>query len=426
MRYAALVCLIGAAGALAEQLEVGPGKAFSSLPGAVTKARAGDVIIVHPAGDGKAYTRVAMTISTPRLTIKSAPGSRVVLHGEGFDFSGRGSVPRALVQFSSEADGCVLQGFELTGAHNDSANGAGVRIDRANDITIRDCIIHGNDNGIMSGGDGTEDAAANQLIENCIIHSNGNEKRAGYNHNLYLGGASATLIGCQIHSSLFGHNLKSRARRMTVMACYIHDAAQREIDFVDAKETQRAGSDCVIAGTTIVKAARPRGNKGVIHFGQDGGSHRDGTLWLVNSTIVSPFVTPVVTLSSRDARVEMWNNIVWDAGVKQDGQVLFRASRDETMTIAGTSNWISNGFRGSLPAALDKTTLGAAGALAPHGVIEKGSFRVIKGDAAFAGKAQALPEVVSKLLKMPLRQFVYPAGHVERPAGELPGAFTLE
>jgi hypothetical protein len=48
-----------------------------------------------------------------------------------------------------------LEGFELNGAHNATHNGAAVRINQANGVTIRDCLIHHSDMGIMSNGDGT-------------------------------------------------------------------------------------------------------------------------------------------------------------------------------------------------------------------------------------------------------------------------------
>ena len=138
----------------------------------------------------------------------------------------RAACPRAIIQFNKGADGCVLEGFELSGAHNESFNGAGVRINQANDVTIRDCAIHDNDMGIMSNGDGTDATGKNQLIESCLIYSNGNAKHSGYNHNLYLGGTSVRIVACEIHSSLTGHNLKSRAHLTIVLNCYISRLGQ--------------------------------------------------------------------------------------------------------------------------------------------------------------------------------------------------------
>lgn len=422
----AVICLLLAGGASAAQLDVGPGKPFARVEDALAKVKPGDTILVHPLPDNRPYGKTALSLNQPRITIRSAGtgANRVVLSGDGFDYSGRGSTPRAIVQFNPQADGCVLDGFVLTGAHNDSANGAGVRINQANDVTVRDCVIHGNDMGIMSGGNGTDSAAANQLIENCLIHSNGNDKRAGYNHNLYLGGTSVTVIGCEIHSSLTGHNLKSRAHQTNVMACYIHDSANRELDLVDGKgDTTRPGSDALVAGNIIVKAPRCRGNRGVIHFGQDGGNDHDGTLWLVHNTIVTPFISPVVTLSSRGAQAQFWNNIVWDSGAKQNGQSLLESTKavQAPQPAGGTSNWLASGFRdSSRKLNLDKTFVADANAAPPFAGAARGDYRLGKTDPAIVDQGQPLPEALLKRLPNPLRQYRSPSGHVPRPITERP------
>ncbi|MCX7008835.1 MAG: hypothetical protein NTY53_16585, partial [Kiritimatiellaeota bacterium] len=307
-----LIFLFAVVWVRAAELGVGPQQTFARIEDALAKAQPGDVVMVHPLPASEPYAQVALNITKPHITLK-AVGGRVVLNGKGGDQSGRGAVPRAIVQFSRGADGGALVGFELSGAHNNSHNGAGVRINQANDVVIRDCVIQHNDMGIMSNGDGTSRVGVNQLIENCLIHSNGDSSEPGYNHNLYLGGTSVTLVGCEVYGSLTGHNVKSRAHRTAVIACFIHDSANREFDLVDAQgDTTASDSDAVLAGNIIVKARNCLGNRGVIHFGQDGGKEHDGTLYLLHNTIVSPFVSPVVTLSSDKSRAQFFNNIVWD------------------------------------------------------------------------------------------------------------------
>ena len=144
--------------AAAATLEVGPGKTFARIEEANAKAQPGDVILVYPRPRGQPYEKTAVFVR--QGTSPSAPcparGTRwVAISGKGFDYSGAGSTPRAIFQFNPGADGCTLEGFELPGAHNDSHNGAGVRINQANHVTVRNCAIHDNDMGIMSNGDGT-------------------------------------------------------------------------------------------------------------------------------------------------------------------------------------------------------------------------------------------------------------------------------
>jgi len=332
----------------AATLEVGPGKRFSRIEEANAQARPGDVILVYPCAGGQPYERTAVYVRQARLTFRAVPaeGSRWVrIDGSGFDYSGRGSTPRAIFQFNPGTDDCVLEGFELSGAHNKSHNGAGVRINQANNVTVRHCSIRNNDMGIMSNGDGGPERGTNQLIEFCEIHHNGDAADPGYNHNLYLGGTSVTLRACEVHSSLTGHNVKSRAHHNRVEYCYIHDSANREFDLVDAADTARPDSHAVLLGNIIVKDPDCGGNRGVIHFGQDGGKEHDGTLHLAFNTIVTPFISPIVDLSAPKAKAQLTGNLVWDAGRRQNGQRLVAVRAGASLhNASGKHNWLGGMF----------------------------------------------------------------------------------
>jgi hypothetical protein len=346
--------------ARAAVLEVGPGRPFARIEDAAAAARPGDVVLVHPREDGRPYERTAVFVRQPNVTFRGVPAEgspRVKVSGKGFDYSGRGSTPRAIFQFNPGTDGCVLENFELSDARNGSYNGAGVRINQANDVTIRNCAIHGNDMGIMSGGDGTAARGVNQVIEHCEIYGNGNLDRAGYNHNLYLGGASVTLRFCEVRAAVCGHNVKSRAHHTRVEFSYIHHSTNREFDLVDARETALPGSHAVLLGNLIVKDPNCRGNKAVIHFGQDGGQEHDGTLYLAFNTIVTPFITPVVDLSAPKAKAELLGNLVYDGGVRQGGQQLAAARSGASLeNVAGRYNWLSGGFAPIQASSLDPKT----------------------------------------------------------------------
>jgi len=332
---------------------VGPNQQFAHIEEAMAKAQPGDVIEVQPQPDEHAYEQVALDVDKPRITIRAAApaGKRVQLSGRGFNFTGHGSVPRAIVQFDVNATGCVLEGFELCGAHNESHNGAGVRINQANDVTIRACEIHDNDMGLMSNGDGTLNRAQNQRIETCVIHHNGDRGEPGYNHNLYLGGASVTLSGCEIYSSLTGHNVKSRAHKIEIRDCLIHDAANRELDFVDSPETTFPGSDAILVSNKLTKALNCAGNREVLNFGRDGGKNRDGTLRLEHNTIRTPFSAPVVRLSAPQTRVMFNQNLIENSGNQNSGQTLVDSGASTAPdAVQGRDNKISSSFAGSMSA----------------------------------------------------------------------------
>lgn len=315
-------------------LDVGDGKPYARIEDAVDAAKPGDLIEVFPKSDG--YTKTALRIRTPKLAIKGV-GNRVKLDGTGFDYSGVGSVPRAIIQVDS--DDVTIENLELTNAHNGSYNGAGVRINGGNRVTITGCDIHGNDMGIMSNGDGSAQKGTFQRIEGCHIHENGNAKDPGYNHNLYLGGWSVTVDHCEIDHSLTGHNLKSRAHETVVLYSYVHDSNNREFDFVEAKETEKPGSNAILMGNLIVKDRNGTGNRVVIHFGQEKGL-RDGALVLQNNTIVTWFLSPVLSLSSPKAIVDLRNNIIFNPEQTKPAFADLAKGADPK-SIHGSSNWIS-------------------------------------------------------------------------------------
>ena len=408
---------------------MGPGQKFARLEEAVGAAKAGDTVVVFPQPANRPYPAVALFVRTPRLTIRAEGKDRIPLSGSGFSYSGDGKIPRAIVQFGPGGDGCVLQGFELFDAHNESHNGAGVRINQANDVTIRNCDIHGNDMGIMSNGDGTLHAGVNQLIEQCLIHGNGTDKDPGYNHNLYLGGTSVRLIACEVFGSTTGHNVKSRAHQTYILNCYIHDAANREIDLVDAKgDTTEPGSDAVIVGNVIVKDPKCFGNRGVIHFGQDGGHEHDGRAWLTHNTIVTPFVAPVVMLSSPKATARLINNIVFDGGSGQKGQVLVDSRKAGQTAFEGTNNWLSAGFGANLSQAMLKSHIAAKGEQPLFVDADNSDYRPTPRASGVIDSGAALPAELVTLLGEKLYEIRMPLDRALRADDGKPdlGAYELK
>jgi hypothetical protein len=389
--------------AAAEVLDVGPEKPFARIEEAAKKAAPDDVIQIHPLPDGKPYTKPVLLVRTPRLTfrgMKTPDGRRVCLDGEGFDYSGSGPVPRAIFQFDPGADGCVVEGLELRNARNGSANGAGVRVNQASDVAVRDCDIHHNDMGMMSNGDVAKQTCRNLRVESCVIHHNGSESRAGYNHNLYLGGTSVILRACEVFASTTGHNVKSRAHYNRIEYCYIHDSANREFDLVDAAgNTDVPESHAVLLGNVIVKASPCKGNRSVIHFGQDGGKDHQGTIHLVHNTIVTPYLSPVLELSAPGTGASLHNNIVWDAGSGQKGQVLAAVRTGAGLEKAGgAGNWLAGDFGLPVGGLKAGENIAGAGAGAPPFVDPaKGNYCLRPGEAGRLVQAG----VPSERIKLP-------------------------
>jgi hypothetical protein len=343
----------------AKTLEVGPGKKYQRIEAAVGKAKKGDTIKVYPLKNNEAYSKVAVYFRTGGLTIIGMGKEPVKLSGKGYEYSGVGSVPRAMFQFNKGTDGCVVENFDLSGASNKSHNGAAIRISQANDIRISKCVIHGNDMGVMSNGDGSAKLAQNQIIEFCHVHSNGNMQEPGYNHNFYLGGASATIRFCEVNNSLTGHNVKSRAHFNRIEYSYIHDSANREFDLVDGKDTTVAGSHSVLIGNLIVKDSKCKGNRGTIHFGQDGGKAHNGDLYLIHNTIISPFISTIVQIDHAQAGLKAHGNIFHDNFSNQNNMNLLSLVKGaKEAAVSGSYNYFSKGFK-KLPASFKSSKIGS-------------------------------------------------------------------
>jgi len=424
-----LIVVLGVSSSVAATLEVGPGKRFARIQDAYAAAKAGDTVLVHARPDNAPYEKTAVLVRKERITFRAVPveGKRCLpVSGKGFDYSGRGATPRAIFQFDPGADGCRLENFELTDAHNETHNGAGVRINQANHIVVRNCHIHHNDMGIMSNGDGTQGAALNQRIEFCAIHHNGSDKRSGFAHNVYLGGTSVTLSACHIYASTNGHNVKSRAHHTRVEYSYIHHSANREFDLVDAADTERPHSHAVLIGNIIVKDPECTGNRAVIHFGQDGGKQHDGTLHLIHNTIVTPFISPVVDLSASKARTNLVGNFVCDDGVGTRNQKLVNVRDGAALAnVSGTHNWFSAGFSIPVDSGLDRK-LNASGKLtrSPFVDLANHDYRLTKPPNMNLPPIQltvpAVPGAEQKQHAPLSRQYKHPANSQPRPTETRP------
>jgi hypothetical protein len=346
---ALLSVLLASSSLFAATREVGPSRTYATPNDAYAAAVAGDTILVYPQAANAAYLQVRIFSTKARIAIRAmgAAGARVKLSGAGYNYTGAGSTPRAMFQFNPGTDSCLVEGFEIFDCHNDSYNGAAVRINQANRVTVRNCEVHNNDMGFMSNGDVNASSAADQLIENCVVHDNGNDSAAGYNHNFYMGGTSVTIRGCNVYNATTGHNIKSRAHLTFVEGCFVHDSPNREFDLVDdATNTAAANSHALVSGCVIRKMDNCPGNRATIHFGQDGGNAHNGTLYLVHCTILSQYASPIVDVSAAGAGVKIYNCIVTDPTASQtSGQVVVSVRNGALGTNSGGSNvWTSRGF----------------------------------------------------------------------------------
>lgn len=347
----------------AADVVIGAGRGFLRIEDGLSALKAGDTLLIYPRPDGQPYEQVAIRITEPDITVRSAPGTTVALDGTGVLYTGSGAVPRAIIEFAPDAHGGRVEGLHLTNARNRDGNAAGIRINAADNVTIANCVLASNDMGIISNG--SHDRMRGLVIRDCHIHGNGAPDGRELSHNCYLSGADARLIGCRIEGSVDGHNLKSRTRSLLVEGCIIRHSANRECDVVDAEGvTDRPGGIVLLVGCVIVKDPNCTGNRGVIHVGQDGGGNRLATCWLLHCTIIHPFSTAVVELSAPGAEVALLNTVIADPTGGGHGRALVerRGAGSTTPTFLGGC-WLPYGHE--IPSTAKQVVVGAFNAQPP-------------------------------------------------------------
>lgn len=165
--------------------------------------------------------------------------------------------------------------FECTSTSN---NGAGIR-QEGQDLTIRNCYFHDNENGILAG----TVAGSTILIEYTEFGYNGYGD--GQSHNLYINNIDSLIFRYNYsHHAIIGHELKSRAHVSLVLYNRISDetagTASRSIDLPN-------GGTVIIIGNVIEQGPNsPNGN--IIGYGLEGLINPTAhELYVVNNTIVN-------------------------------------------------------------------------------------------------------------------------------------------
>lgn len=106
----------------------------------------------------------------------------------------------------------IISDLIIKGAHINNGKKAGessgIRTRHAKNITIRNCLIEENDNGIVGNG---EDI----VYELCEIRRNGNLK-GDRTHNVYNHGGTITIRYCHIYDPVEGQNIHMRAKNARI------------------------------------------------------------------------------------------------------------------------------------------------------------------------------------------------------------------
>jgi hypothetical protein len=263
-----LTALLFASGALAETLEVGPGKTYATPCAAFAAAQAGDVVEIDAAGNGT-YDGDVCALLVDDLTVRGVNGRAHV------DADGQNAQGKAI--WVVQGNDVTLENVELSGAEVPDLNGAAIRAE-GNNLTIRGSYFHDNQEGILGG-------AGELLIESTEFARNGNcIDPNGCAHNIYISASVTkfTLQYCYSHSVMDGHLVKSRARENHILYNRLtgeQSTASYELSFPNAGTTYVIGN--------VIEQGPATGNSTILDYGSEGASNPGNDLYVVNNTFVN-------------------------------------------------------------------------------------------------------------------------------------------
>jgi hypothetical protein len=329
--------------------QIGPGKAYSKISNVTNLVGPGDTVEIYDSTYNEANIwNNSGTFSSPIL-IKGVGSIKPIIDGTGINLS---SEPDSL--FMIKGSNYIIENLEFkNGGVNDG--GSAIRVFGSN-VIIRNCKISYCAIGISSST-----TAANTLVEYTEISDCIDLRPTNWGHNVYMNSDSIFRY-CYIHDSGKGHNFKTRGHYTELLYNYIADANSAEIDAVDAgigslSPTNTANSNLVAIGNVIKKRNAPpksgyTGNDvDFIVFGEDtGGTGRNGTLYLINNTIIAGMSqNKVIQLTSTNSKAVLYNNIIYGTN-----QIVGDSTTDSKTT--GGYNWLPQ--LANIPSKLSNTLQG--------------------------------------------------------------------
>jgi len=320
---ALLGALVASGAALATDYEVGPGQAHTSIGDVPWESLdPGDRVLIHWRANPYREKWVIGRSGSPDqpIVVRGVPGPQ----GQRPVISGEDATTRQALNYWNEPRGVlkvggtsipsdivpahiVIEGLEVRSARpgffftDDGGNGgqeytnnaAAIYVEKAEHLTIRDCVMRDAGNGLFIGvSDGdTQDI----LVEANHIYDNGIEGRI-YEHNSYTSAIGITFQFNHygpLRTGCGGNNLKDRSAGLVVRYNWI-ESGNRQLDLVDGEDSATvvdAASyrETFVYGNVLIEPDGA-GNSQIVHYGGDSGNeaiYRKGTLYFFNNTVVS-------------------------------------------------------------------------------------------------------------------------------------------
>jgi hypothetical protein len=317
---------------------VGPSRTYKTLQDVADLLAPGDLVLL----DGGATYPGAVAFENPgtatgRITIRGVPvnGSRPVISGG----------PKNGIEVNAAY--YTLEGLEIAGAPK---AGIGVYADQ---IEIRNCVIHDCVNGLLGWGSLT----GSVLFEYSEIYRCGREATSGSAtaHSVYMAtdeiahpGAVFRMQFCYVHDGMGGNHIKSRSGRNEIYYNWIEGATHHGFELVGAdkadnkqvrENTLREDSD--VAGNVIVVTPAGSGAR----IGGDGTGQTYGRYRFVNNTFILQGTSDAVRTYQGVGTIEMHNNVFYNktsasgTSVIDDSNIRWSNGRQ----VKGSNNWIQTG-----------------------------------------------------------------------------------
>lgn len=259
-----MVCLFHIC-AFARTLPVGPGKTYLVPSAVLVDIRDGDTVLIEPGlyqGDVASWTK-------NNLVLK---GAAKFAH---LDAGGKSAEGKAIWVISGK--NTVVENIEFSGASVPDQNGAGIR-QQGDNLTIRHCYFHGNEDGILGGGG----IASEVVIEYSEFAANGFGD--GQSHNMYISNIkSFTLFNCFSHEARIGHEVKSRASANYILYNRIIDGLNGTASY--SVDLPNGGMSFLIGN--VFQQGPLSDNSTLVSYGAEGLTNSANDLYIYNNTFVN-------------------------------------------------------------------------------------------------------------------------------------------
>ena len=260
-----------------------------------------------------------------------------------------------------------FQNLKITGAHqsNKFTNQSGRvgRYDRgaagiyavvADDITIDNCEITGNGNGVFFNSKSADETSHRIIVRNSKLYGNGNVG-SYYEHNLYIQVARSLYEGNyvgQLIPGARGSSLKDRSSATVIRFNHI-DAAARAIDLVESEGgivvEDPLYHDAWVYGNLIISDhdRKSRSSSLLIHWGGDNDPRyfRTGTLNFFHNTVAvtasqkQAYYVSYFDLPEERQSFNGWANVLIHNGTSEQ----WMAYESGRIVLSG-NNWLRKGW----------------------------------------------------------------------------------